>query len=160
MQAITNIETGIFLAVATILIWAAVTDLKYRKISNSSSLAITGLFVVSSVLFLFQGAEWKPILLWPILSAALVFAVGVGLFAVGLMGGGDVKLIAATALFAGPALSLPLVLYVTVAGGFVALLTLLHAKLKSKTNTPPKVPYGVAITVGGLWVCFQRISTL
>jgi len=160
VQAITNIEIGIFLAVAAILIWAAVTDLKHRKISNNLSLMISGLFVVSSLLFLVQGAEWKSVLLWPTLSAALVFAVGAGLFAAGLMGGGDVKLIAATALFAGPALSLPLVLYVTVAGGFIALLTFLHAKLKSEQNDPPEVPYGVAITAGGLWVCFQRIATL
>jgi len=63
-------------------------------------------------------------------------------------------------LFAGPALSLSFILYVTLAGGLVALATLLHARARDLKPSKAKVPYGVAITLGGLWVCFQRFSTL
>jgi len=160
MQAYIFIETGILIAVAIALCWAAATDLRYRRISNRLSLTIVGLFLVFSVTQLLQGESWKSALVWPAVSAFLVFVAGAALFAAHLMGGGDVKLLAAIALFAGPALGLSFVLYVTIAGGFVALVTLLHARLKSTNLSEAKVPYGVAIVLGGFWVCFQKFSAL
>lgn len=160
MQALSFINTGMFLGLAGTLIWAAGTDLRYRRISNRLSLAIVGMFALFSVSQLIGGAAWQTAILWPVVAATLVFALGTALFAAGLMGGGDVKLIASVALFAGPGLSLSFILYVTIAGGFVALLTLLHARFKHMDPATAKVPYGVAITLGGLWVCFQRFSTL
>ena len=160
MQALSFINTGIFLALAGALIWAAGTDLRYRKISNNLSLSILGLFGVLAASQLLGGIDWKTALLWPVVAATIVFAVGAGLFAARLMGGGDVKLMAAVALFAGPSLSLTFILYVTFAGGLVAAATLLHARIRSADPAAAKVPYGVAITAGGLWVCFQRFSTL
>ena len=160
MQTISFINSGIFMALAGSLIWAAVSDLRHRRISNSLSLTIVALFGIFAVSQLFAGAAWKATLLWPVVAATIVFAVGAGLFAVRLMGGGDVKLMAAVALFAGPALSLSFILYVTIAGGVIALATLLHARIKAADPAAAKVPYGVAITLGGLWVCFQRYSAL
>jgi len=160
MQANSFIHTGILGALAIVLIWAAATDLKSRRISNNLSLTILVLFTAFAVLQLLAGADWKSTVLWPVVAATIVFAFGLGLFAARLMGGGDVKLMAAVALFAGPALSLNFILYVTIAGGLVALATLLHARIKVADTSTAKVPYGVAITCGGLWVCFQRFSAL
>lgn len=160
MQALSFINTGIFLALAVALIWAAGTDLRYRRISNKLSLAIVGMFALFSASQLIGGIDWKVAILWPVVAATVVFAIGAALFAARLMGGGDVKLMAAVALFAGPGLSLSFILYVTIAGGLVALLTLLHARLTKLDPAAAKVPYGVAITLGGLWVCFQRVATL
>jgi Flp pilus assembly protein protease CpaA len=36
---------------------------------------------------------------------------------------------------------------------------MLHARIKKMDARTAKVPYGVAIAIGGLWVCFQRLST-
>ena len=160
MQAYSFINTGIILAVASTLIWAAGTDIRHRRISNKLSLAILALFAAFVASQLMAGENWKSTLLWPLVAATVVFIAGAALFAARLMGGGDVKLMAATALFAGPALSLSFILYVTIAGGIVALATLLYAKIKAADTATAKVPYGVAITIGGLWVCFQRFSTL
>jgi len=160
MQANSLIETGIIVVVATALCWAAITDLRYRRISNGLCISIAGLFLVFATLQTIQGDGWKPVWVWPVVSALIVFAAGAALFAAGLMGGGDVKLMAATALFAGPALSLSFILYVTIAGGFIAVATLLHARFKSLDSSQAKVPYGVAIALGGMWVCFQRVSAL
>lgn len=160
MQALSFINTGIFLGLAGVLIWAAGTDLRYRRISNNLSLWIVGMFALFSVSQLIGGVSWQTAILWPVVAATIVFALGAALFAAGLMGGGDVKLMSSVALFAGPSLSLTFILYVTIAGGFVALLTLLHARIKKMDPATAKVPYGVAITLGGLWICFQRFGAL
>jgi len=158
VQTYSIIYLGVFAALAAALVWAATTDLKHRIISNKLSLIIVGLFGVFAVSQLVAGADWKATLAWPVLAAAIIFAIGAGLFAMRLMGGGDVKLMAAIALFAGPDLSLSFIIYVTIAGGFVALATLLNARVRRADPKTAKVPYGVAISLGGLWVCFQRIS--
>ncbi len=161
MQFIPTIEIGLLFAVTLLLLWAAVTDVRHRLISNKVVIAILGLFGFWATLQLTKDVDIYGAVVWPLIAAGVVFAVGAGLFALRLMGGGDVKLLAVMALFAGPALSVPFVLYVVVAGGFVALGTLFYARLKHRRDdAPPKVPYGVAIMAGGMWVCFQRFSVL
>lgn len=161
MQAAFAIDTGIYLAVALVLILAAIEDVRTRRISNRLSLIILALFGAKVISGLVQGAGVIETLALPLAASLAVFMVGLALFAVRLMGGGDVKLMASMALFAGPELGLAFVLYVTVIGGFVALATLLYTKLREPvTQEMLKVPYGVAITAGGLWVCFREISAL
>lgn len=147
--------------VAAILIWAAATDLKDRRIPNIQPLGILGLFGVLAIWQLTQGMGLIETIALPLLAGGLVFGFCLVLFALGLMGGGDVKLIAAVALIAGTGLSASFVLFVTLAGGLVALGTLVHSYANS-TNTAdaPKVPYGVAIMAGGLWVCVQKITVV
>lgn len=153
------VEIGIYLAVTATLVWAAATDIQERRIPNIQPLLILGLFGVLASWRLLAGDTIASAAAWPFLAALLVFAFGAVLFALRLMGGGDVKLMAAVALIAGPALSAPFVVYVTIAGGVVALATLLHGHLKSvSADGAPKVPYGVAIMAGGMWVCFQKVS--
>lgn len=158
MEDYSIVETVIYLALAATLLWAAVTDIRHRRISNSLSLFVVVLFAFSAFTGLANGQDWTTAVFWPMSSAAIIFAVGLGLFIARLMGGGDVKILSATALFAGPSLSLPFILYVTVAGGFVAIATMMHARFKKLDVRTAKVPYGVAITIGGLWVCFQRYT--
>jgi len=160
VQTYSVIYIGIFTALALTLLWAAGTDLKYRIISNKLSLTIVGLFSVFAVTQLITGADWKDTLLWPLAAAAIILLIGMGLFAAGMMGGGDVKLLATIALFSGPDLSLSFILYVTIAGGFVALATLLHTRIRAADPKTTKVPYGVAICLGGLWVCVHRVSAI
>jgi len=159
MQDYSIVETVIYLALGATLLWAAVTDIRSRRISNSLSLFVLVLFAFSAFTALASGQDWSTAVFWPMLSAGIIFAIGLGLFVARLMGGGDVKIMSATALFAGPSLSLPFILYVTIAGGFVAVATMLHAHIKKMDARTAKVPYGVAIAIGGLWVCFQRLST-
>src|SRR5258708_24750724 len=58
------------------------------------------------------------------LIALAVFLAGAGLFARGSMGGGDVKLMAATALWAGPALFVEFAVVTTLIGGVIAVVLL------------------------------------
>ena len=155
----TMVETGIYTAVIATLIWAAATDLKDRRIPNIQPLLVLGLFGLLALWRLQAGDTFAIAAGGPIVAGLLVFGFCVVLFALKFMGGGDVKLIAAVALIAGPTLSATFLLFVAVAGGVVALVTLVHAHLKPLVSAgPPKVPYGVAIMAGGMWVCLQKVS--
>ena len=97
--------------------------------------------------------------------AAAVFAVGAVLFARGWLGGGDVKLLAAATLWAGPAGTPSLLMLTGVLGGALALFLLLPiggqiaAAARTVLGQPPitverglamPVPYGVAIAGAAL----------
>lgn len=159
MQTTTAINTGILVAVAVVLILAAIEDVRTRRISNRLSLFLLGLFAVHAVMDIVAGHDFMSAIGWPVVVGGSVFLVGLALFATGLMGGGDVKLLSSMALFAGPQLGLTFVLYVTIFGGVVALGLLAWKRWKHLPSPfDTKVPYGVAISAGGLWVCFQQIS--
>jgi prepilin peptidase CpaA len=84
--------------------------------------------------------------------AAVCFAGMTVLFLRGLVGGGDVKLLAASLLLIGSAHALPFLLLMTVLGGVVALGVLLVRRLRSSTSEhPATVPYGVAIATSAFW---------
>jgi prepilin peptidase CpaA len=101
------------------------------------------------------------------LCAAAVFVVGALLFSRGLIGGGDVKLLAAATLWAGPAATLPLLVLTGLLGGLLSLLFLtpvgaLIAAVRPafpdlpggavRGANPVLVPYGVAIAAASLIV--------
>jgi prepilin peptidase CpaA len=71
------------------------------------------------------------------------------------MGGGDVKLAAALALWFSPAATIRFLIIMSLAGGVLTLALLMLQKVRRKDG-PPKVPYGVAIAFGGLFILTQR----
>ncbi len=161
MQAAFIIETGTYIALAGALLTAAISDIRTRRIANWLSLFIVGLFVVAAITRLVAGVDVMSALVWPLATGLFVFLVGLGAFAAGLMGGGDVKLLAAVALMAGPSFALPFVLYTAVFGGLIAAAMLVWQRFeKEPSPNLMKVPYGVAIMAGGLWVCMHRISAV
>jgi len=98
---------------------AVVSDVEALWIPNRICLAIAALYPVH-VLVSPEPVDW----LGAVGVAVGVFAVGIIPFAFGVMGGGDVKLIAATSLWAGPATFLDFVLVTTVIGGAIAVVML------------------------------------
>jgi prepilin peptidase CpaA len=136
---------------------AAISDLFTMKIPNWISLVLVVLFMPVALL---AGFDWLQIGL-AFLAALIVFGVCFGLFAANVMGGGDAKLLTASALWFGydPTLFTFLVL-VAFAGGLVTILILLiRAKahlvlalgvpLPHALVTAKKVPYAIAIAIGG-----------
>lgn len=137
---------------ALLLLCGAVTDLRTRVISNRLNLAIAltaPLFWWATGLSLWPGVA---IQLWVALAVFLVFA---GLFALGMMGGGDVKLLGALALWLPWGSMATVLILMAVAGGIVSVIALVHHKVTQRVGQP-EVPYGVAIAIAALWVLGER----
>ena len=127
-------------------------DLKTRTIPNWLNLAIALLAVA------FWSAIGLP--LWPevalrVAVAFVTFWVFAAAFAMGAMGGGDVKLIASLALWLPWPAVLVLVFLMSIAGGVLTLGYLIRHKL-AKREEKLEIPYGVAIAFGGLWLISER----
>lgn len=145
-------------AFAGLLISAALSDAGSYAIPNRINAAIVLLFPV----YAFTGPA--PVdLLGSAIVATAVLLVCVGLFAANLMGGGDVKLMAATALWAGTNEGLEFILLTTFAGGVLSLAIMAWLRLgaytgRTITAESRRVPYGLAISFGGLYVASRLIG--
>lgn len=149
-------DTGLSLlllaALAAMLLVVCWCDLKARNIPNLLTLAIALLAIP------FWWSTALP--LWPnaalqIGMAAIVFAVFAIAFAIGAMGGGDVKLVAAIALWLPFQAVFALLFLMSVAGGVLTLAMWLRHRL-ARRSEPLEIPYGVAIAFGGLWLISER----
>lgn len=136
----------------TLLLIAAASDLRDRIIPNRLNLIIA---LTAPVAWWFSGMALWPDIVWQICAATAVFCAFVLLFAFGGMGGGDVKLIGALALWIDIRLLLSLLLVMAIVGGVIAAAMLVRKRL-SKAEQNPEVPYGVAIAVAGLWALYQQ----
>ena len=84
-------------------------------------------------------------------AATAVFVAGAVAFRFRLLGGGDVKLIAAAALWLGAAALGPFLLATALAGGALAVGFLL-ARHARREGLAAGLPYGIAIAAGGILV--------
>jgi len=133
---------------AIALIVAAITDLKSRQISNKLNV---GIALAAPLHWIASDMAFWPDMVWQIGMALIVFTIFAGIFAIGAMGGGDVKLLAAIALWLHWLTFIELLVVMSIAGGALTLLMMISKKIQ-KQEGPIKVPYGVAISFGGLWV--------
>ncbi|PNU02937.1 prepilin peptidase [Novosphingobium guangzhouense] len=133
-------------ALATALLFAAFTDLRARHIDNWLNL---GIAIAAPLWWLAMGLGPFAIGV-QIGLAALTFAVACVLFAIGQMGGGDVKLLAALALWFAPAAFLQLIVLMAVLGGGASL-------AMAAFNMTPGRKEGARDIVAGIvalaWVC-------
>ncbi|MDQ3078928.1 MAG: prepilin peptidase [Pseudomonadota bacterium] len=137
---------------AIILLWAAIVDIRTRRIANRLNLTIA---LMAPLFWWATGTD-----LWPDAAIRVAVAMSVYLlfalaFQMGLMGGGDVKLAAALALWFPPGGTLLLIVIMSLAGGVLTMIVMIEHKIK-KNQERPEVPYGVAIAFGGLWLLAQR----
>lgn len=141
------IKYGLLGALAIALVIAAFTDIKSRKIANWLNGAIA----------LGAPAFWwaSGMSLWPEIAAQIgtalaTFAVLSILFAIRAMGGGDVKLLTALALWIKPLWFMNLLVMMALLGGVLTIgFGLWHISRRQKTKLT--IPYGVAISAAGLW---------
>lgn len=137
---------------ALLLLLGAATDLRARIISNRLNLVIA---LLAPLWWWATGVTPWPGVPLQLATALAVFALFSGLFALGLMGGGDVKLLGALALWLPWQAMATLLVVMALAGGVITLVTLIHHRITQKTGQP-EVPYGVAIALAGLWVLGER----
>jgi prepilin peptidase CpaA len=158
------------LSCAVLLLVAAARDLASRTIPNTVPLLLS---LLGFALQMHDGT-----LPTGLIAAMLVFATGVLAWRIGLMGGGDVKLLAALAFCVPPAAVLSLITAIGLAGGvlglaYLALRRVLPSRVPAmrpiaRRRLPQRVlraerwrigrgsplPYGIAIAAGGLLSLF------
>jgi len=145
---------GFALALMACMLVVILSDVMYYIIPNWLNLAVVALFFLA----------WPLLGITPWLglaTAALALAVGLGIFALGLMGGGDVKLLVACCLWTGWTMkTVTFLMLTTLVGGALVVVILLARLLiaplwinyvrptlpRLLTRKQP-VPYGIAIAV-------------
>jgi prepilin peptidase CpaA len=148
------------LSLTGLLAWAAVSDVRSRRIPNVAVLAIVGLFGLWVLAG--KGAGLGS----AVGAAAIAFAIGYVLYLFKVMGAGDVKLFAAVALFTGMGYLLLFALATSLAGGGVAVGSVVARPrrgavmlaLRGKGDFGRGVPYGVAIAIGGALVIWGGLG--
>lgn len=146
MGAVSILGMVLLATLALLLVSAGIEDVRHREIANWKNAVIA---LAAPVWWYANGLA-----LWPDVAGQLALALGVfTIFAVafhfGQMGGGDVKLIGALALwFPFQSLSWLLIVMSLVGGGITVALALEHKWRKA--GRPLEVPYGVAIAIAGL----------
>ncbi|MES2445124.1 MAG: prepilin peptidase [Pseudomonadota bacterium] len=140
-------------ALALLLVSAGIEDARTREIANWKNLAIA----------LMAPLWWwaNGLAIWPEMAlqtgvAILVFAFFTGAFALGQMGGGDVKLIGALALWLPVQPLIWMLVIMSLLGGALTLL-LVAEKWIRRGGKPLEIPYGVAIAIAALLVLREPI---
>ena len=132
---------------AIALVVAAATDLHHRRIGNGLNAAIA----LGAPLFWWSCGLPPGAIAWQIGVALATLLVLGAMFALRAIGGGDVKLLVALALWIKPAWFLNLVTIMALVGG-VLTLTFAAWHVARRQKDRMAIPYGVAIAVAGLWV--------
>lgn len=150
---------ALLLIFPALVVLGALRDVTSYTIPNwISGLLILGFFPAALVLGLTPGAVGAHV---AVLGLAL--AIGMAMFALNWIGGGDAKLFAAAALWFGWPAVLPFLIYTAYAGGAftLILLSLRSPLLRPYVLSGPRwferlasqgepIPYGVAIAAGAL----------
>ena len=168
MSLLVPLQSICLISFALLLAAAAWQDLRTMRIADWASLAIVAAFGVWALSGLAAGNMTFTRIGLAAACGVAVFAIGALGFAAGVLGGGDVKLMAAASLFAGPALLLDFLMIVALAGGVLGLAMLAGARIgpaacagdaSVATRLRGRLPYGPAIAAGGLWVGVTLAAT-
>ena len=143
-----NLPLVLILVLGGLLVAAGIEDARRREIANRTNAAIA---VLAPLWWWANGLALWPDVAVQAAMAALVFLIFVAVFAAGWMGGGDVKLIGALALWLPPEALATMLVVMSIAGGAVTLVMLVEHRLRRRgSGTAIEVPYGIAIAAAGL----------
>lgn len=153
------LAASIFVIFPFCMLFAAVSDMISMTIANRVSVILIAAFAIIAPL---TGMDWATYG-WHFAAGGAVLAVTFTVFAIGGMGGGDAKLLTATALWMG--FNITLLQYLVLGamlGGALTLLILLFRNspmaafsssnvfLRHFADEKAGIPYGVALGVAGL----------
>ncbi len=137
---------------AVALLVAAIGDWRTREIPNW----LNGTIALLAIPFWWSvGLSLWPGVALQIGLAAAVFGLFPIAFRFGAMGGGDVKMAAALALWLPFEGIVTLLAVMSIAGG-VLTVAMLAAHRMAKAAGQPEIPYGIAIAFGGFWLIGER----
>jgi prepilin peptidase CpaA len=154
------LEYPLLLVFPAAMAFAAASDLLTMTIPNRVSLLLVAVFLLVAPL---AGLTWPAVLANHFAAGGLVLLVGIGMFALGWLGGGDAKILAAAALWLGLDHLLPFLTQTAIFGGLLALSILAYRRFPAaemrlsdwalRLHKPGGgIPYGVAIGAAALAV--------
>lgn len=129
-----------------ILVSAGIEDARIREISNWKNAAIA---LLALPWWVAMGLSPWPDMAIQLAMALGVFALFAAAFHFGMMGGGDVKMIAALALWFPFDKLVTLLVIMSLAGGAITLVMLIEKWIRRRSEQP-EVPYGIAIAIAAL----------
>ncbi|GAA4643180.1 hypothetical protein GCM10023115_11400 [Pontixanthobacter gangjinensis] len=141
-------QYGLLVALAIALVTAAFTDMRRRQIDNWLN---AGIVLAAPLWWWASGLTLWPGIALQLGVALAAFVVLAGLFALRAMGGGDVKLLTALALWIEPTWFLKLLIVMALVGG-VLTIVMGSWHIMRRNRERLAIPYGVAISAAGLWV--------
>lgn len=141
-----------------LMILSGAVDVMTRRIPNSLVVGTAALFLPAALV------TGMPIWIMSlhVATAAVLLALGFGLFSFGVVGGGDAKMMAAAGLWLGFPCSILFITFSALSGGLLAaamglwfLVTMeggMHSAWFDKAVAPlkPSVPYGFALAAGAI----------
>lgn len=159
-----SMPMAFMIALSVLMVWVVLSDLIHYIIPNTLNIILLVLYIAGIILLPLTG--WMGALA----AAAIVLLPGLGLFALGLMGGGDVKLLVMLALWTGWGMTTVEFMFMTaIFGGLLVVLVLLSraligpvwVKILPRRNLPriltrkQPVPYGIAIAAAFMWMLWM-----
>lgn len=159
MPAAEIIRIAVAVGLAGVLLWAALSDIRDRRIPNKAVLCLLALFIPWTI------ADFGATTISALQAAGIALAVTVVLYAFRIFGAGDAKMFSVCALFMGMGYLPYFALATVLAGGVFAAISLgLRPKVmflllatRGKLNTGRGIPYGAPIALGAaftLWAVF------
>lgn len=154
------IEYAVLLVFPAAMAFAGAMDLFTMTIPNRISIVLVVAFGVAAAM---TGIGWAG-LANHVGAGLLMLCVGIGMFALGWLGGGDAKLLAATALWIGFDYLVPYLLVAGIAGGVLAIAILMYRSMMPPLwlarqewalrlhGARTGIPYGIALAAAGLHV--------
>ena len=145
--------TWLVWVLVALLFAAAAEDATRLKISNITVAAVIAGAIAATALHGFANASWQNALVFAVLLAG-----GTMLFARGLVGGGDVKLLAAVGVWCNINVALGMLVAVFFSGGILAMI-ILGLRMFAPATAAARIvvlrprsgiPYGIAIAAGAL----------
>lgn len=176
-------STLAFLVLIPALGWVICTDLLYRRIHNTLVLTLIALWAALPAMALLGQGPWAALgsseimhaLTGSLSGAAIVLLVGYGLFSLGRVGAGDVKLMAVMCLWIDRDDLMAFLIITALAGGMIALALPLLSLVENACargwlkvgqrypylnipvptvltpDRPQGIPYGLAIASGAFY---------
>ncbi|MEM7189899.1 MAG: prepilin peptidase [Pseudomonadota bacterium] len=129
-----------------VMVHAMITDVRHRQIMNQAVLVLALGYLPMALICGLAASE----MLMGLAMALVVFAAGFACFCAGWMGGGDVKLGAATALWLGAGQVPAFLLLSAILGAVLCIGILAYRRWRSPVEHRPGIPYGPALVVAAV----------
>lgn len=146
MNLIASAPVWLLVLLGCAMVAAAAEDATRYRISNLTSLVVLASAVGAALLEGVSAPIWQNAVVF-----CAILILGTAAFAAGLLGGGDVKLFAATGLWVDFRTALWLIALIFLAGGIVAIAYLASRAFRNTARMKDRrIPYGIAIALGSL----------